>query len=187
MFWKDFLKPDWRRISLLGVFLFIMVAAHIQSYAFVDGEEVDGEEVGIPKPPFYDVLKPFPFWAMWIYLIIPLVIFYIPMSFTGLSYIIQTGWLTYLIQAAYFYLLSCFIFYSYDKHRKQFSRRFWGLALTVSFVLSFFLGGAWNLLFVKEWATHLVSGAFTWLLYIYLLFSLVFFALDFFKAGKLKV
>ncbi|MHA1711347.1 MAG: hypothetical protein ACTSUS_04695 [Candidatus Freyarchaeota archaeon] len=179
MFWKDFLKPDWRRILLFGTFLFIMVAAHIQSYAFIDGEEV-----GIPKPPLYDVLSPFPFWAMWISLIMPLALLYMPFRFTGLSQIVWTGWLVYLIQAVYFYLASCFIFYSYEKHSDKFSRKFWDFAVAISFILSFVLGGAWNLLFIAEWATYLVGGAVTLLLYIYVLSSVGLFVHDMFKTEK---
>jgi hypothetical protein len=56
---KQFFKPTWGKILLLGIFVLIMIGSHIQSWAFTDGEEF-----GLPKPPLYDLLRPFPLWAM---------------------------------------------------------------------------------------------------------------------------
>jgi len=51
---------------IFGIFLFIAFAGHIQSWVF------SGKDAGNPKPPFFDLLEPFPFWPIWGLLILPL-------------------------------------------------------------------------------------------------------------------
>jgi hypothetical protein len=120
--WR-FLRPDIRRVLLFAVFLFIVVGSNIQSYAFIDGEEQ-----GIPKPPLYDLLRPFPFWAMEMSLMLPILLVFMPFRSAGLSYF---GW-SGLFQVVYFYLFSCFIFFSYDEYRSRLSRKYWLIAAIVS-------------------------------------------------------
>jgi len=161
---KEFLKPDWRKILLFGIFIFVMIAASIQSYAFIDGEEF-----GIPKPPLYDLLRPFPFWAMSMSLILPLAMMFVPFRSIGLSHIIWSGWIAWTIETIYFYLVSCFIFFGYERYIKKFSRNYWVVVIIISLTLSFVLGGIWNIPFLREQVMNLIGGTFTLLFYIYLL------------------
>ena len=135
LIWR-FLKPDIRRILLFAVFLFIMIGSHVQSYAFIDGEEQ-----GIPKPPLYDLLRPFPFWAMEMSLMLPVALASIPLRSIGLSNPLWGGW----FKLVYSYLLSCFIFFSYDEYKNRFTSKYWMTVATVSAILAFLFGGIWNL------------------------------------------
>jgi hypothetical protein len=48
---KQVLKPDWRKLFLFAIFTSIAVGGKIQAWAFSDVP---------PKPPLYDLLRPFP-------------------------------------------------------------------------------------------------------------------------------
>lgn len=155
-----------------------MVGSHIQSYAFIDGEEQ-----GIPKPPLYDLLRPFPFWAMEMSLMLPTLLVFMPFRSIGLSHL---GW-SGLFQVVYFYLLSCFIVFSYDEHKNRFSRKYWMVVSIVSAILGFVFGGIWNLSSITELINNYLGSTITLILYIYLLSSLGFFAYNLFRAGKIAI
>ncbi len=72
----QFLKPDWRRALLFGLFAFIAIGGHIQSWAFSDVP---------PKPPLYDLLRPLPIWPMWVTLLLPLASSRCPSGRSGLT------------------------------------------------------------------------------------------------------
>jgi len=98
---KQFLKPDWRKILIFAVFLFIAFAGSIQSWVF------RGKDAGEPKPLFFDLLKPIPFWPIWVLLILPL------------TFIKGYFGLFWVIQLIYFYLFSCLIIFIWDKLTKK--------------------------------------------------------------------
>jgi hypothetical protein len=64
-----FFKPTKIKIVLWVIFVLISLAGRIQSYAFTDGETS-----GLAEPLFYDLLKPFPFWVFYMYLLLPLLV-----------------------------------------------------------------------------------------------------------------
>ena len=108
----SFLKPDVRRLILFGILSFICIGGVIQTYAFID------DVSGIPKPPFYDLLRPLDLWVPWLILAFPvhflgqmlnvwLLIEYFPE--------ISPGFKLSLLSIAYSYVLSCWTFYSWDE------------------------------------------------------------------------
>jgi len=109
-----FLNPTESKVLLFAVFLFILWAGGIQSYVFTNGETY-----GLPKPMFYDLLKPFPFWATLMYLLLPLII---PGSLIGVKNLPE--YLLIPAEIVYFYILACLIvsigFYCYRKLQPRF-------------------------------------------------------------------
>lgn len=59
------LRPDWRKLLLFLGLAFICVGGAVQTYAFID-------DVGIPEPPLYDLLRPYDLWTPWILFTLPL-------------------------------------------------------------------------------------------------------------------
>jgi hypothetical protein len=43
---------------VFAVLLFIALAGYAQSWVF------SGKDIGLPKPPFFDLLQPLPFWVL---------------------------------------------------------------------------------------------------------------------------
>lgn len=131
---RGFFIPDWQKAALFLIFMLIAGGAYVQSWA------LDGDESGAPKPPLYDVLDPFPFYVLWIFSALPLIMLdsIIMSSFHSytLSYFMSIFWIT---QGIYFYLLTCLIVFL--------GRRFWGIyksssrefrkGLGISFLLVF--------------------------------------------------
>jgi len=102
---KQFITPDWKRVVILAVFLFIAFAGYTQSWVFA------GKDMGLPKPPLFDILAPFPFWVLWVISLFPLGMLS-NLIVAALGYeadFIMRGpfWLFWAIQLIYFYVLSC--------------------------------------------------------------------------------
>lgn len=85
---------------LFVIFLAIAKGGKIQAWAFTDLP---------PKPPLYDLLRPFPFWAIWMLLLIPLAGLTYPLRLLGLDIIGGSPWTFMVANLVYFYLLSCLI------------------------------------------------------------------------------
>ncbi|MBW4640716.1 MAG: hypothetical protein KME05_21320 [Gloeocapsa sp. UFS-A4-WI-NPMV-4B04] len=112
---KKFLKPGFRKLLLFSVFILIAVGGQIQAWGFDDDPQT--------KPPLYDFLRPYPFWLVWGFSIIPLIIISTP--FRSLIQNINSG-LTYYLWwiglIVYYYILSCFFFYLFDLFKSRTSR-----------------------------------------------------------------
>lgn len=88
----DFLKPTREKAVFLLILAFISLGGYIQSYAFSDGSS--------PKPPFYDAIHPFPFWELWIAMVLPVAI---------LSGLFENFYIFAFLMLVYLYLLSCLV------------------------------------------------------------------------------
>lgn len=97
---KQVLKPDLRKLFLFAIFIAIAVGGKIQAWVFSDM---------LPKPPLYDLLRPFPIWSMWIFLMIPLALVVLPLRLLGIDVMGGPAWLFIIANIAYFYLLSCVV------------------------------------------------------------------------------
>ena len=102
---KRFLKPDWRRLILFAIFVAIAVGGEIQAWAFSDIP---------PKPPLYDLLRPFPIWPMWMFLLMPLALLALPLRLIGIDLMSGPPWLFITANLIYFYLVSCFVVIAVD-------------------------------------------------------------------------
>jgi uncharacterized membrane protein len=96
----QFLKPSGGKFFLFAIFIAIMVGGQIQAWAFSDVP---------PKPPLYDLLRPFPIWPMWMFLLVPLALIVLPLRMIGIDIMGGPAWLFIIANIAYFYLLSCLI------------------------------------------------------------------------------
>jgi len=123
---KEFLKPDWRKALLFAVFALIAVGGHIQSWAFSDVP---------PKPPLYDLLRPFPLWAMWVELLFTLIILSLPLRIIGFNIMTSPFWLFVVANGLYFYLLSCLLVVSFDKYRNRFPKWLWVMIIIAPLAL----------------------------------------------------
>ena len=97
---KHVLKPDSRKIVLFAIFLAIAIGGKIQAWAFTDVP---------PKPPLYDLLRPFPIWPMWMFLLMPLALLALPLRFLGLDVMGGPACLFIVANVTYFYLLCCLV------------------------------------------------------------------------------
>ena len=115
---KEFLKPDKIKIILFILFLIIAYGGHTQAWAFGDKDELKN-----PKPMLYDFIQPFPFWGVWLFLQLPLLILsqIIVIAFGYGADFIMRGpvWLFVIIQIVYFYLLSCAVVRIFNKLKKK--------------------------------------------------------------------
>ena len=113
---REFLMPDLRKCIVFLVFMFICFAGYIQSWVF------SGKDIGSPKPPLFDLLAPFPFWIVWVFLLLPLILLsnLIVAIFRYNADFIMRGsfWLFWTINFVYFYLLSCLIILIWNKFQK---------------------------------------------------------------------
>ena len=109
----QFLKPDRKKILILLIFLFIAFAGHTQSWVF------SGKDMGLPKPPLFDLLKIFPFWVVWVLLLLPLGLLsnlLVTIGGYDADFVMRGPfWLFWMIQVIYFYLLSCSVRFVWDK------------------------------------------------------------------------
>ena len=108
------LKPDWKKIIVFIGFIIIYAGGTIQSWAFTDLEDF-----GYPPPPFYDLVRLFPFWLVWILTLIPLAIPY--WLFGQAAYYIlsdQYRLFVTITLLAYYYILSCLIISLLEYKRK---------------------------------------------------------------------
>jgi hypothetical protein len=113
---KQVLRPDWRKALLFAIFTLTAVGGHVQSWAFSDVP---------PKPPLYDLLRPFPIWPIWVFLLMPLGLLSLPLRIIGLDIMSGHFWLFVAAQALCFYLLSCLLVVSFDGYRNRFPRWPW--------------------------------------------------------------
>ena len=110
---KQVLEPDWRKLFLVAIFTSIAVGGKIQAWAFSDVP---------PKPPLYDLLRPFPIWPMWMFLLMPLALLTLSLRFIGLDVMAGPPWLFVVANIIYFYLFSCLIITGFDKYKARFGR-----------------------------------------------------------------
>ena len=107
----SFLKPTPRSLALFAVLAFICVGGAIQSYAFIDDAR------GVPKPPFYDLLKPLELWVPWIFFAAPV---HLLGSLLGLRWLLRCfpslgGVSAPVASLAYAYVISCWAVHSWDR------------------------------------------------------------------------
>jgi len=95
---KDTFRPTRGRLILLAVFLLIAVGGLIQSSEFTSN-----------KSPLLPVLRPFPLWVTFVYLMIPLVYLTPPLQLLGLSLFGGPTWFTVGSTVLYFYVLACLL------------------------------------------------------------------------------
>jgi len=182
---EQVLKPDWRKILLFAIFAFIAVGGHIQSWAFSDVP---------PKPPLYDLLRPFPIWPIWTYLLLPLSLLSLPLRIIGLDVMSGHFWLFVAAQALYFYFLSCLLVVSLDHYKARFPRWLCAaiiiapLALHLLWLMFPILIGQPPLPVTPAEMTHMVlyflAGSLVGSLYLYLLACLGFFVYDVVKRAR---
>ena len=174
------LKPDWRRALLFALFAFIAMGGHIQSWAFSDVP---------PKPPLYDLLRPFPIWPVWITLLLPLALLSLPLSAVGLDLMAGSFWLFAAANAIYFYLLSCTLVAGFDRYGARFPRWLWAAIIIASPALHLLPGLVAAILFGSPlmpgvtpgpaWTVlSLLSSSLVGSLYLYLLACLGFFIVE---------
>lgn len=110
-----FFKPSLLVIILTAAMLSIAIPAQFQRWNPNSDEVI---MMGKPKPPFFEELKPYPFYQVYIYLMIPFAFVAAAgwiLSFWGL-YDFPAGMTTPLgaiLHVAYFYILSCFVALDY--------------------------------------------------------------------------
>lgn len=116
-----FSKPGWRKILVFIVFMIIYAGGMIQSWAFTDLDKF-----GYPPPPFYDIIRPFPFWLVWVFTLAPLAL---PASFINSILTTLFGyeadfifnhpiWVSVIINAIYYYYLSCLLI-TFKDYKKE--------------------------------------------------------------------
>ncbi len=110
----SFLKPTPRNLALFATLAFICVGGVIQSYAFIDDVH------GVPKPPFYDLLKPLALWVPWIFFAAPV---HPLSSLLGLRWLLRYfpslgGVSAPVASLAYAYVISCWAVYFWDRWAK---------------------------------------------------------------------
>jgi len=104
---KRFLTPDRKKILVLPVLMLVAFAGYIQSWVF------SGKDMGLPRPPLFDLIAPFPFWVVWVVLLLPLgALSNVIVAIGGYDAdFIMRGpfWISWVIQLLYFYVVSCVI------------------------------------------------------------------------------
>ena len=183
----QFLKPDWRRALLFAVFAFITIGGHIQSWAFSDVP---------PKPPLYDMLRPFPIWPVWVTLLLPLALLSLPLRAVGLDVMAGSFWLFAAANMLYFYLLSSILVAGFDRYEARLPRWLWAAILIVPLALQLLPGLVAAVLFGQPlmpdvahglaWTVlSLLSSSLVGSLYLYLLACLGLFVYDIWKRRRL--
>ena len=99
------LETRMKRLLLVAVLVAIALGGNIQAWAFSDVP---------PKPPLYDLLRPFPIWPVWMLLLMPLVLVSWPLRFAGIDVMGGRPWLFLAANLIYFYLLSCLVIVGLD-------------------------------------------------------------------------
>jgi hypothetical protein len=129
--WRQFLKPDGRRLVATLLMVALLVAAYIQAFAFVD------DVPGATKPPLYDTLLPFDFWVPGMMLILPLAVICAPLGWLGLSPLSSP--LIWPLQILYLYVLSCLLVFGHDHWVKELAARWRWLIVILPIVVTFAL------------------------------------------------
>lgn len=106
---KRALWPEWRKLLLFAILIAIAIGGRIQAWAFVDDVMPTP-----PKPPLYDLLRPFPLWAIWMYLLAPLVLLSWPLRLLGLDVMRGGPWVFIAANLIYFYPLSYLAITGFD-------------------------------------------------------------------------
>jgi len=182
----QFLKPDWRRALLFGLFAFIAIGGHIQSWAFSDVP---------PKPPLYDLLSPLPLWPVWVILLLPLALLSLPLRVVGLDLMAGPFWLFAAANGLYFYLLSCTLVAGFDRYGARFPRWLWAAIIIAPPTLHLLPGLVAAILFGQPlmpdvapglaWTVlSLLSSSLVGSLYLYLLACLGLFVYDIWKRWR---
>lgn len=138
----ELLKPDYHKVLSTLLLLAFLMAAYIQSCAFVD----DVPEV--TKPPLYDLLRPFNLWAPAMLLIMPMALLTLPLQQVGFSALLAP--LAWPLQAIYVYCLSCLLVLGHDRWGRKLGR-FWRwfvwimpfFAVAAPYVSGIFTGASW--------------------------------------------
>jgi hypothetical protein len=102
-----FIKPDGRKLALLGACILIGLGGWIQSWGFSDG-------LAGPKPLLYDALLPFPLWPVWVYLLTPVALLTLPLRLFGIDLLSTQGWAWMAINLGNFYFVSCVLVTLFD-------------------------------------------------------------------------
>lgn len=112
---KKFFKPDWQKLLLFSMFILIAVGGKIQAWGFDDDPQT--------KPPLYDFLRPYPFWLVWVFSMVPLLIISAPFRSLaqnlGLD-VFHRLWWTVLV--VYYYVVSCSFFYLINLFKTRIKR-----------------------------------------------------------------
>lgn len=180
---KNFFKPDKRRLVLFALFSIVAYFAMVQTWGFC--KECSS------KPFLYDAIVSFPFWGLWVYLSLPMQLLF--------SLIPSQGLILLLANLTYFYLVSCFMVYSFEKHRGSFSIKvigFWAiifiaLNLYNLVVLPWLLSASGEQIFVSATQPSFLGASGSYLaefisfaFYAYLVSSIFFVAKNKLKKGK---
>lgn len=108
------LRPDWRKLLLFLGLAFLCVGGAVQTYAFID-------DVGVPEPPLYNLLRPYDLWIPWIIFTLPLRILEIlPCSLIDCTVILSSfpsmGAVKFpVISVIYSYLAASWLVYCSDR------------------------------------------------------------------------
>lgn len=141
-FLGELLKPDSRKVLSTLLLLAFLIVAHIQSYAFVD------DVPDVTKPPLYDLLRPFDFWAPAMLLIMPMALLTLPLQRLGIPPL--SAPLTWPLQAIYVYCLSCLLVLGHERWgRKLGTFRRWLIWIAPFLTVAML------------WAPGILSGVFT--------------------------
>jgi uncharacterized membrane protein YbhN (UPF0104 family) len=109
---RRFVKPNWQKLAVFALFLFIAYTGNSQAWVF------SGKGLGEPPPPLYTLLKPYPMvlptlWMTLVILLIPLFMLstlIVAVAGHRADFIHQGPfWLVVIIHLAYFYTLACLI------------------------------------------------------------------------------
>jgi len=182
---KQFPKPTQGKALLFATFALIAVGGHIQAWAFSDVP---------PKPPLYDLLRPFPLWSMWVQLLFPLIILSVPLRIIGLGIMSGHFWLFVAANGLYFYFLSCLLVVSFDRYKNGFPKWLWAVIIIVPLALSLLGLIVHTLQYYYslplptsvEMIPHFLGSLLTTSLYLYLLSCLGLFVYDVFKRRRVQ-
>jgi hypothetical protein len=99
--------PDRKRILIFVILALVAFAGYVQSWVF------SGKDMGLPKPPFFDLLAPFRFWAVWVMLLLALgMLSNVIVAIGGYDadFIMRGSFpSSWMIQLLYLYVVSCVI------------------------------------------------------------------------------
>jgi hypothetical protein len=109
-----FLKPGRATLALFLFLMAILIVGQIQAWAFSDTP---------PKPPLYDLLRPFPIRPVWMLVLAPLAFFAWPSRVVGVDIMGGPAWVFLVANLTYFYLLSCLIVAAADWARNAWESR----------------------------------------------------------------
>ena len=108
---KRMLKLEKKVVILFLILLLIAFAGYTQSWVF------GGKESGVAKPFLFEMLKPFPFWSLWMILLLPLTMIQEFLTLINIKIDLMSqssGWLLIIINVLYFYFLSRLMILLYD-------------------------------------------------------------------------